>query len=42
MNDAYRGGERNAGKAGRGSDNKIPFVMALELSSLRRGIRNRR
>lgn len=32
MDDAYLGGERNGGKAGRGSENKVPFVIALELS----------
>jgi transposase-like protein len=29
MDDAYLGGERSGGKAGRGSENKVPFVMAL-------------
>lgn len=32
LDDAYLGGERNGGKAGRGSENKVPFVMALEIS----------
>jgi hypothetical protein len=32
LDDAYLGGERNGGKAGRGSENKIPFVMAVEVS----------
>ncbi len=32
MDDAYLGGARNGGKAGRGSKNKVPFVIALELS----------
>ena len=29
IDDAYLGGERNGGKAGRGSENKIPFVFAV-------------
>ena len=29
MDDAYLGGERNGGKAGRGSENKVPFVAAV-------------
>lgn len=33
MDDAYLGGERNGGKAGRGSENKIPFVAAVSLDS---------
>jgi hypothetical protein len=32
LDDAYLGGERNGGKAGRGSENKVPFVMAVALS----------
>lgn len=28
----YLGGERNGGKAGRGSENKVPFVIALQTS----------
>jgi len=32
IDDAYIGGEHNGGKAGRGSENKVPFVIALELS----------
>lgn len=32
MDDAYLGGERNGGKAGRGSGDKVPFVIALKLS----------
>ena len=31
MDDAYLGGERR-GKAGRGSENKVPFVAAVQLS----------
>lgn len=30
LDDAYLGGERNGGKAGRGSENKRPFVFAVE------------
>lgn len=30
IDDAYLGGERNGGKAGRGSENKRPFVIAVE------------
>lgn len=29
IDDAYLGGERNGGKAGRGSENKRPFVVAV-------------
>ncbi len=29
VDDAYLGGERSGGKAGRGSENKIPFVVTL-------------
>jgi hypothetical protein len=32
VDDAYLGGERAGGKAGRGSENKVPFVAALELN----------
>lgn len=31
VDDAYLGGERTAGKAGRGSENKVPFVAAVEM-----------
>ncbi len=31
LDDAYLGGERSEGKAGRGSENKVPFVVALSL-----------
>jgi hypothetical protein len=31
VDDAYLGGERTGGKAGRGSENKIPFVAALSM-----------
>lgn len=30
LDDAYLGGERNGGKAGRGSENKRPFLIAVE------------
>lgn len=30
LDDAYLGGERTGGKVGRGSENKIPFVAAVE------------
>ena len=30
LDDAYLGGERNGGKAGRGSENKRPFVVAVQ------------
>jgi hypothetical protein len=32
LDDAYLGGERSGGKAGRGSENKIPLVAAVSLS----------
>lgn len=32
IDDAYLGGERTGGKAGRGSENKIPFVAAVSLT----------
>jgi transposase-like protein len=32
VDDAYLGGERAGGKAGRGSENKIPFVAAVSLN----------
>ncbi|WP_043649664.1 IS1595 family transposase, partial [Chitinilyticum litopenaei] len=31
IDDAYLGGERTGGKVGRGSENKVPFVAAVEL-----------
>jgi transposase-like protein len=31
VDDAYLGGELNGGKAGRGSENKVPFVAAVSL-----------
>lgn len=30
IDDAYLGGERSGGKAGRGSENKVPFVAAMQ------------
>lgn len=32
VDDAYLGGERNGGKVGRGSENKVPFVAAVSLT----------
>lgn len=32
VDDAYFGGELSGGKAGRGSENKVPFVAAVELN----------
>lgn len=31
IDDAYLGGERTGGKVGRGSENKVPFVAAVEM-----------
>jgi hypothetical protein len=31
LDDAYLGGERSGGKAGRGSENKVPFVAAVSM-----------
>ena len=39
IDDAYFGGELSGGKAGRGSENKIPFVAAVELNNEGRPIR---
>jgi hypothetical protein len=33
LDDAYLGGERSGGKAGRGSEKKVPFVAALSLDA---------
>jgi hypothetical protein len=33
LDDAYLGGQSSCGKAGRGSDNKVPFVAALSLNA---------
>lgn len=35
IDDAYLGGERTGGKAGRGSENKVPFIAAVELQAAR-------
>ncbi|SCZ87220.1 conserved hypothetical protein [Nitrosomonas mobilis] len=32
VDDAYLGGERAGGKAGRGSENKVPIVVAVSLT----------
>ena len=32
VDDAYYGGELSGGKAGRGSENKVPFVAAVEMN----------
>lgn len=34
MDDAYFGGERPGGKAGRGSENKVPIVAAISLNAV--------
>ncbi|MGD3047050.1 IS1595 family transposase, partial [Xanthomonas oryzae] len=39
LDDAYLGGERNGGKAGRGSENKRPFVIAVETTEDGRPVR---
>ncbi|PPV00926.1 IS1595 family transposase, partial [Xanthomonas axonopodis] len=39
LDDAYLGGERNGGKAGRGSENKRPFVIAVETTEDARPLR---
>ena len=39
IDDAYFGGELNGGKAGRGSENKVPFVAAVEMNENCRPIR---
>jgi hypothetical protein len=33
IDDAYLGGERTGGKAGRGSENKVPFVAAVQTTA---------
>ena len=38
MDDAYLGGELNGGKAGRGSENKVPIVAAISLNEAERPI----
>jgi len=39
IDDAYLGGERTGGKAGRGSENKVPFVAAVSIDSAGHPIR---
>jgi transposase/transposase-like protein len=39
LDDAYLGGELSGGSAGRGSENKVPFVAAVELNEMNRPIR---
>jgi hypothetical protein len=39
IDDAYFGGERSGGKAGRGSENKVPFVAAVEMIENSRPVR---
>ena len=41
IDDAYLGGELSAGKAGRGSENKVTFVAAVEFNEKKRPIRMR-
>lgn len=36
MDDAYLGGERSGGKTGRGSENKVPFVLAVQTTNSRK------
>jgi hypothetical protein len=33
MDDAYLGGQRHGGKSGRGSENKVPFVVAVQTTA---------
>jgi hypothetical protein len=33
IDDAYLGGQRSAGKTGRGSENKVPFIAAVQTTS---------
>jgi len=33
IDDAYLGGERSGGKSGRGSENKVPFIAAIQTTS---------
>lgn len=35
LDDAYLGGERSGGKTGRGSENKVPFLAAVETNAQR-------
>jgi hypothetical protein len=32
IDDGYLGGERSGGKVGRGSENKVPFIAAVEMT----------
>jgi hypothetical protein len=41
VDDAYLGGKRTGGKAGRGSENKVPFVAAVSLTEENRPLRVR-
>lgn len=41
VDDAYLGGERSGGKAGRGSENKVPFVAAVSLNEEGRPLRTK-
>ncbi len=41
VDDAYLGGERTGGKAGRGSENKVPFIAAVSLTEEDRPLRVR-
>ena len=36
VDDAYLGGDRSGGKAGRGSENKVPFVVAVQTTEVGR------
>jgi hypothetical protein len=39
IDDAYLGGERTGGKPGRGSENKVPFVAAVQTSEAGQAVR---
>jgi transposase-like protein len=41
IDDAYLGGERTGGKVGRGSENKVPFVIAVSLNDDGHPVRTR-
>lgn len=41
VDDAYLGGKRTGGKAGRGSENKVPFIAAVSLTEENRPLRVR-
>jgi len=36
MDDAYLGGQRSGGKAGHGSENKVPFIIAVQTTKGRK------